>query len=213
MILSFQILMIWWVLPLLVISCAVIIQLFLFHLFIDRILFIKVPDNTFVVFLLQEPGLSSGKDTFSHKCPHCRWILAVCCHGHVCCRFGTVLYCHLLESQETNSPVLFMHKHKIHEKKEYLGTTGSINIPAIWRENQRLFLDVFDRLPDQVPRWWQWGTTMARQHHQGKHPSVSRLETLSNCWREIPTPPGGRYLTRLPLHKLCPALPWKYKRV
>lgn len=65
MIFYFQIPMIWWVLPLFVKSCAVIIQLFLFPLFSHRILFIEVPHNRIVVlFLLQEPGLSSGKETF-----------------------------------------------------------------------------------------------------------------------------------------------------
>lgn len=119
----------------------------------------------------------------------------------------------------TGDKLLSMHRkwkdtqHKIHEKEDYLGTTGLINILTVWRENQLLLFDVFDHLCDQVPRWWWWGTTMARQHLQGRHPSVSRLETLSNCWREIPTPRGGRYLSILPLHKLCPALPWKFKRV
>lgn len=212
MILFFQILMIWWVLPPLVKSCAIIIQLFLFPFLIDRILFIEVPDNRIVVFLLQEPGLSSGKDTFCLRCHKCRYRLSVVMDTFAT-GFGqcsTAIYWN-----HRRWTVLPMHEkrkdtqHKIHEKKDYLRTTGLITIPAVWRENQLLLFDDFD----QVPRWWQWGTTMARQHLQGRHPSVSRPETLSNCWREIPTPRGGRYLSLLPLHKLCLVLPRKCKRV
>lgn len=58
---------------------------------------------------------------------------------------------------------------------------------------------------------------MARQHLQGRHPSVSRPETLLSCWREIPTPRGGRYLSLLAENTrktpVCYALPWKCKRV
>lgn len=34
-------------------------------------------------------------------------------------------------------------QHKIHEKKNYLRTTGLITIPAVWRENQLILFDLY----------------------------------------------------------------------